>query len=366
MARSDKDNPAKEHALRYCVASGMLAYLEVDVFTSVELTAAPKKITDIDVLGIHMRQDGSLSRTLFDCKSAGGPAFARALWLSGLMNYVKANEGVILMGKPAERAHRLAARQLNINVFGAGGFDNYAIATNPEYKLLRSYAAVLENWLRVIDNSYRQPALAGIYAAIHEEVPLAVDPAKALRRLVSRVLTYRGEMNPAKPFHMAAFLELVVAVSFLLNRMVNDLRNIMDLDEDEKNFASVLRYYVWGGPEGLAALRKMRELMGGDDSEADQEVSLLAWPQLLQLVRGLLDAPTMIKNSTFALRELSFRPVAEIAEEADHRIGRLFAAPRARQFAKRIGSYTASIMRLPQEFANQAAEEIDLLVAEAG
>jgi len=162
MARSDKDNPAKEQALKFCVSSGIVPFLEVDVYTAVELTSAPKKITDIDVLGVGLREDGTLSRTIYDCKSTGGPPIARALWLSGLMRYTGAKDGVILMGKPVEKAHRLAARHLDVNIFGSGGFDNYAAATSSEYKLLNSYAANIENWHRFIDGAVKQNSIGEV------------------------------------------------------------------------------------------------------------------------------------------------------------------------------------------------------------
>lgn len=365
MARSDKDNGAKEHALRFCVASHMLTFLEVGVFTDIELSNAPKIITDIDVLGISMRYDGSVARTVFDCKSAGGPAFARALWLSGLMKYVGAQDGLILMGKPVERAHRLAARKLDINMFGSGAFDNYAGATNPEYKLLRSYAADIENWHRIADGTLKQPALGAIYSSVLQEVPLSKDPARSLRRLVSMILPHKGELNPAKPLHMAAFTELVVSFSFLFSMIVNDLRNVIDLDEDERQFSTILRYYIWGGAEGVANLRKMYQLLAAHETEVEQETALLAFPSLVQLTRSLLDSPTSVRNSTIALRELSLRQLADINEASDIRVGRLFLAPRSRQFAKRLGSYVATVLKLPQEFSHRMDEQIDLLVAEA-
>ena len=366
MARSDKDNPAKEQALKFCVSSGFMTFLEVDVFTAVELTSAVKKITDIDVLGIALRQDGTMSRTIYDCKSAGGPAIARALWLSGLMRYTGAQDGLILMGKPAERAHRLAARRLDVNVFGSGGFDNYAAATSAEYKLLRSYAANLENWHLFIDGASKQPAIADIMNVLQQEVPLSRDPARSLRRLISRSLPYKGDLNPNKPLHMATFIEIVTAMSLLFTMIVSDLRNIVDLDESEAEFTKVVRYYLWGGPEGVANLKKMYEILSAHDSSTEQETALIAWPQLVQLIRGLLESPTQLRNAVLALRELSLRQMADVDDVADVRLGRLFGAPRARQFAKRLGSYAVAALRLPHEFADRMGEQIDLLVAEAG
>lgn len=54
MARTDKDVGAKAQALRFCVSAGFIPYLEVDVLSGVELSASPKRLTDIDVLGVGL------------------------------------------------------------------------------------------------------------------------------------------------------------------------------------------------------------------------------------------------------------------------------------------------------------------------
>lgn len=362
MAKSDKDNPAKNSALKFCVASGMLSFTEVNVFTSVDLTSAPKIITDIDVLGIWLRQDGSISKSIFDCKSTGGPAIARALWLSGLLKLVGAEDGMLLMGKPAERAHRLAARQLGINVFGSGGFDNFASATNPEYAALRSYGGDLNNWHLLHDAAQKFSPGGEILHILHQEVPLTQDVARSFRRVISRILPLKGELNPAKSSHLAIFNEICVCMALMLTMMVGDLRNILDLNEDEKEFGQVVRYYLWGGPEGVANLRRLYELLRAHDSNTEQETALVAWPNLLQLLRGLLEAPTMLRSPALGLRELALRQLAKHDDIADRRTGQLFAEARSRQFAKRIALYSAAVLKLPTEFADRIAEQIDTLV----
>ncbi|GJE18081.1 hypothetical protein [Methylobacterium marchantiae] len=363
MARSDKDNGEKERALKFCITSGLIPFLEVDVRTGVDLSESPKLLTDIDVLGLLLREDGSVTRTIFDCKGTGGPAFARALWLSGLMKYAGADEGIILMGKPAERAHRLAARKLNVRIFGSGLFDDYAAASNAEYKIARSYAGSLENWHRLFDESAKEFCIKGILKAIQQEVPLTTDAPKSLRRLISRVLDHKGELNPKKQAHMAIFTEATLSVSILLSMMIGDIRNILDLSDEEREFTSILRYYVWGGQEGVSTLRRMYELLSTNDRKIEPETTLVAWPQMIQLLRGMLEAPTQVRNSSIALRELSLRYLGDRDNASDVRAGRLFAKPRARQFTKRIGVYATEIFKLPIEFSERMDKEIDELVA---
>lgn len=365
MARSDKDNPQKDRALKFCVSSGILTFLEIDVRTGIEFTPSSKLLTDIDVLGVDLHKNGSISKTIFDCKGTGGPPFARALWLSGLMSYVKADGGVMLMGRSAERSHRLAARQLGVRIFGAAPFDDYASAASSEYRTLTSYAGNIENWHRVVDACEKETYIKQIYQCIQQEVPISLDAPKALRRLISGVLPHKGEMNPKKPLHMAAFSELTLCISYLLGRMVGELRNIIDLSDGEKDFSTILRYYVWGGYENVESLKKMYEVLSSNDKDFKPETELVAWNHLVQIVRGLLEAPADIRNSTLALRELSLLYLADRSESADKRVARLFKEPRARQFAKRFGDYTANVLKLPKEFSDRMGAQIDDLVGEA-
>ncbi|MCG7352873.1 hypothetical protein M0638_21385 [Roseomonas sp. NAR14] len=365
MARTDKDVGAKAQALRFCVSAGFIPYLEVDVLSGVELSASPKRLTDIDVLGVGLRSDGTVGRTLFDCKSVGGPAFARALWLSGLLTFTGGDEGFMLMGKPVERAHRLAARKLKVRIFGADAFDGYASAASAEYKILKSYAGDIENWHRVRETALKNPAILEIFDGINYEVPLCADAPKAFRRLIASCRKNKGELNPAKPLHMATFAEIVLAVSILVAVMIGDLRNIIELADNEKEFSTALRYYVWGGHENIELLKRMHDLIAANGSPLEQESSLIAWPLFVQLVRGMLESPTQVRNACFPLRDISLRYLADTNEAADLRVGRLFLAPRARQFAKRVSSYVAAVLKLPNEFAERLGQDIDDLVMKA-
>ncbi|WP_147426029.1 hypothetical protein [Teichococcus wenyumeiae] len=365
MARTDKDVGAKSQALRFCVSSGLIPFLEVDVSSGVELSPSPKRLTDIDVLGLALRSDGTISRVLFDCKSTGGPPFARALWLSGLMAFTGGQEGFMLMGRPAERAHRLAARKLNVRIFGTDTFDSYATASSAEYKILRSYAGDIENWHRVYEGALKNPAILSIYKSVNAEIPLCSDAPKAFRRLVAQCREFKGELNPVKPLHMAAFTEIVLSISLLMNMMSADLRNIVDLEEAERDFAATLRYYLWGGHENITTLKKIHDLISATGDEVEQESALVAWPNFVQLTRVLLDSPTQIRHACFTLRELSLRYLADADKAADIRLGRQLLAPRARQFAKRIGAYTAAALKLPHDFTQELDKQIDSLVTMA-
>jgi hypothetical protein len=161
---------------------------------------------------------------------------------------------------------------------------------------------------------------------------------------------------------MALFTEAVLATSMLLATMISQLRNIVELSDDHSEFTSVLRYYLWGGRDGYTMLQRMNELSGRAAELADFENKVVAWPHLVQLTRGLLEAPTSVRACCLPLRELSLRFVADMVPASDARLGGLFAHPRARQFAHRIAAYLTDATRLPQDFPKRLGSEIDELV----
>jgi hypothetical protein len=369
MARGDFDTEHKADALRYCVVLGAVPYLDVDVASAIDLTSDEKKLTDIDVLGVQLQEDGSTRRLLSDCKgekplskgSGGVSPISRSFWLAGLMTYVHAHEGFVILRRRAEKAHRLSAQTLNVRLFDKPSFSAYAAATNPEFHLVSSYAANTDAWYRLMEGvTASGDRHRGLWRQLSSEVPLARDSPRRFRRILAVVREHRGELDPSKPLHMALFTEAVLAASLLLSTMISQLRNIVELSDDHSEFSSVLRYYLWGGRDGYTMLQRMNELSGRAAELADFENKVVAWPHLVP--RGLLEAPTSVRACCMPLRELSLRFVADIMPAADARLGGLFAHPRARQFANRVAAYLTEATRLPQDFPKRLSDEIDGLV----
>jgi len=362
MSKGDKDNPQKAQALRFCVASGLLPYLEVKVGSAVDVTATERLITDLDVLGLQLEQSGALQRTIFDCKSNGPSPINRAFWLAGLMRYVDASQGVVILGKPAEKAHRLTARTLNVHVFDTQTFGDYAAATDPSFAIVSTYSSELSAWhdLRAqVETSHA--SIRAVYAYLTSEIPLTRDPARRLRRLLSLVREHRGEFDPSRPLHIAVVAEIALAVALLMVPIMGNLRHIVDLSDGAEEFGEVLRYYIWGGREGVATVQRMQELRGEGISLGDFETGLLAWPQLMQLTRLLLEAPTSVRDTCAPLRELVFRQTEAVDNKKDDHLTALLAGRRTRQFANRIINYTVLATKLPREFADKLSSDLDHL-----
>lgn len=359
MAREDKDAAQKSMALRFLVSAGAIPWLEVPVSSAVDLSAQEKLLTDIDVLGLHCSSDGTIRRTLIDCKTKKMPPMERAFWLAGVMAYLRSDEGFVILSRRAEKAHRLTAKVIGVRLFESQSFIDYATAAAPSFSRLSSYACDAEAWFRFREQAPQAAQVLQLLKRTSAEVPLANDIARRLRRLVAAIREARGELDPAKDAHMAIFAETVLAMSILLVPLVGELRNLYDLSEDREELSSVLRFYVWGGRDGVAMFQRMAD--GDKRTLEDAEAAVLAWPQFIELIRGLLDEPTAVHHCCMPLRELALRYVADKSLDSDVRLGRLLLQPRARQFSRRIANYVVAVGKMPQDFARRLDHDIDAL-----
>ncbi len=102
--------------MQFCLARGMLPFLEVLVPSASELTEQSEVLTDLDVVGVEFIYDLELRRVLYDCKSGKMSPINRAFWASGVARYTNCNEAVVLLKSPAVYNHRISALKMG------GGF----------------------------------------------------------------------------------------------------------------------------------------------------------------------------------------------------------------------------------------------------
>ena len=125
MGKLDKDIHQKESAIRFCVLTGSLPFLEVNVENRRELSDSATIITDIDVLGVSIDASGTNRRIIFDCKTLGKTSpINRAFWAAGLMKYALCDEAFVILRKKASEAHRLSAKDINVHLYNENQFSN--------------------------------------------------------------------------------------------------------------------------------------------------------------------------------------------------------------------------------------------------
>ncbi len=113
----NKDAVQKQKAIRFCVANGVVPYLEVVVRYVGEVADIEADISDVDVLGIRPSSIQGGTKTIFDCKTLNKvSAISRAMWAAGLMRLIEADEAYVILNKAAPEGHRLASNEIGVRL----------------------------------------------------------------------------------------------------------------------------------------------------------------------------------------------------------------------------------------------------------
>jgi hypothetical protein len=353
MPSLDKDIYQKEAAIRFCLINGLIPFLEVNVSNFRELSETSTVITDIDVLGARVDSTGRPTRVVFDCKTLGKTSpINRAFWAAGLMQFTKCNEAFIILRKKSSQAHRLSAKQVGVHLFDEQQFRNYSESCSLLFGQDYCYSSDIQNWSKLIEASTGNQALSQFVSFISSDLPLEADAVKGLRRFVAALQKVKGELNPDNVKHRSIFYFSLTVFSFLMSQIVHDLRNIVDFDADKISFEKILKYYIWGGRDSFILRDKLTKMfVNNKTDEASSEPELRAWPEFLELVRSLLDAPDDVLSCAFPLREIGFSYLAENAEHKEQHLTTLVSGNRRiRQYSMAQCKYLVAAFKLPKEF----------------
>lgn len=362
MAKTDKDIHQKELALRFCVLSGYLPFLEVNVENLRELSDVSTTITDVDALGILIDASGSRRMTIFDCKTSKSSPINRAFWASGLMSFIESDQAFVILRRKAPEAQRLSAKKLNVHLFDENQFTHYAEAYSLNFKEDYSYCTHIENWLSLSEIYKNYPAFEKFGEFLDSEVPIENDPARGVKRLFAALKKGRGEFNPAKVQHQAIFQHVLMSFCYLLSMIVHDLKSVIDYDSDKETFEKILKYYIWNGRESYLTRQRLKEMFSHNNQSIDSELEFSNWSEFVELVRKLLDAPAEVFKASLFARELSLRTATNQDEEKDKYLAKILSSSsRIRQFLFSQARYLQRAQKLPTEFIDRLNQQFDEL-----
>lgn len=366
MATTDKDVYQKAKAIRFCIATGLVPFYEVNVSNVRELADTPELLTDIDVLGIGFDRSG-VSRTIFDCKTNSKTSpINRAFWAAGLMAYIRASEAYVILKKAASEGHKLSARSLQVRLFDEPLFESHATALTLGYHETDQYAVDIGGWHKLHEVLRMNPQIAKLGDHLRHFVPVETDFAKTLRGIVAHVKQVRGELDPARQDHMAIFTYSVFALSLSIGPIIRDFFDVFDPKQSKETFERFLRAYVWGGRESYQLRRKLRELMAAQNEHIAPETELSAWDEFVEMARAFLDAPDELHNCCNPMIGMALRYVGTPKEAADLILGRNFLKTnRIRQFCFRLSTYLVAASGLPKEFDVRLRADINSVVEKA-
>jgi hypothetical protein len=353
----NKDAHQKTKVIRYCVANGLVPFLEVAVLYEGDTGPAPSEITDVDVLGIRPADSAPLRRISFDCKTQRMSPINRALWAKGLADFIAAQETFVILTRPAPESHRLASDAIGVRLFSETIFDTYAFASSPDYGVSNSYIEKPEAWSTLSTVGSKYPAMNGHMRHLRSVGPLITGPTQALRSLVASTRKIDGELDPTKPEHRAVFLLTCMQLLLVCSELVRVFHNIFDPTLRKEEFEQTLRYYIWGGRENYEIRQRLKDAVSKERGEPPA-FDLPGWSTFLEVFRALLDAPTLVGSCCLPLQDLAFRELVYPQNDLDDRLRtRLQRNNRIKQFIALAANCVLAASRLPREFrstTNQA------------
>lgn len=355
-----KDAAQKQKAVRYCVAQGYVPYMECLVRYAADTADKPADITDVDVLGLRPAAEQDARSLIFDCKTlAKTSAVGRALWAAGLLKLVDADEAFVILAKAAPEGHRLAARRIGVHLFAEKLFDEYGLASSPEYCEGLTYLDNLKAWDAVWELRNQSPRLAPLIEYLSGDAAFERNHAAGFRSLLGRLKTAEGEFDVSKPVHRALYGMVVCQAIVFLSGVVRDFNAIFESAMQLEQFQLSLRNFIWGGRESYELRRRLHQSLQAGRQEEGGEFHLPGWERFLEVVRSLLDAPFLAGVAALPVKDIAFRELSGPMASADRRIkAELLDNPRARQYALLINRYLGSLSRLLKDCSDNFAERI--------
>jgi regulator of extracellular matrix RemA (YlzA/DUF370 family) len=360
-----KDTAQKFKVIRYCVATGLVPFLEALVVYSADTGPTPSEITDVDVLGVRPADSAPLKRIIFDCKTLKTSAINRALWARGLASFILADEAFVILSKSVPEAHRLAGSQIGVRLFSEEIFDAYAQSANPSYSVPNSYIERPAAWETLYDIGSRYPALKKHLNLLQSSGPQITDPAYGIRSLVASLKKIEGEIDPEKPEHRAVFLLTCMQLLLFFSELVRIFHNVFDPATKREQFELTLRYYIWGGRENYDIRQRLKEAAAVSRGADPGVFELPGWDTFVEVFRSLLDAPTLVGSTCLPTQDLAFREISVIDQSLDKRLAtRLSGNSRVRQFIGLAAQYVISASRLPRDFRARLNQTLAELASE--
>lgn len=349
MGTFDKDRRQKELAVRYCLATCQIPFLEVVVKSATDLSDSVEVLTDLDVLGVQQVGDGDLRRTLFDCKTGSKlSAINRAFWAAGVKRYTNCDDAIVLLKNRPVHNHRMSALEMRVDLHDEQSFLDFAASFDPVFPTDDWYLSSIDRWELVADAYATNDWSRGLYDLSRNTVPLASVPWAVFRKIIADLKGFRGEFDPGKPKHVSIYLDVLSSCMVLWSVLGRDVRRFYQPAMIKAEFEKVLRYYLWGGRESYGIRQKIYDLGPGNGSE--NSVELPKWGMLVQFSGLVIASPQQLLSSAVIAKELSVRCLSGKIEAPESNLTSQFSANnRAKQFISGLNDYLIQAAQLPKD-----------------
>jgi hypothetical protein len=349
MGKYDKDRYQKEMALRYCLAQGILPFLEVVVPSLTDLTESQEVLTDLDVLGLEFVADGDFHRLLFDCKTTNKMSpINRAFWAAGVLKFTNANEAFVILKNRAVFNHRLSALSVGVDLHDDSSFEDLGNSRAIGFNGDHFYQSSIDRWNLLYDAWSKNSWSISVFDVCHNVAPVTLQYARCFRKVISELRSVRGEFSPTKLDHVAILLDCLASIFVVWSGMARDIRRFYDPRMKKEDFERTLRYYVWGGKEQYSIRSELRQKVTGVTDAND----FPAWNSLVKLAGIVVSGPNEVFGCARFSRELALRLLDGSDSSKDLiLLADLKANKRIRQFILGMGDYLIEACGLPKDFS---------------
>ncbi|MGH7333786.1 MAG: hypothetical protein ACREKS_13805 [Candidatus Rokuibacteriota bacterium] len=361
-------------------------------------------ITDIDVLASVPDEFVGFRSVLIDCKTRRGESpISRALWLKGLMERLRVEQGICLLRAPRiESDHRYTAAQLGVTLVSEAEFPAYAAATEYPFDAPEAALIELERWDTFFAIGKHFPRLERAIRFSRSDFWMSENEAEACSRTIVVASAIRMELDPQRPEHLAVVADLTALFLHALARVVVRIFAAYLQPKERGELSQALLFLLYGGRATYEKLNRIRRLVVGSQAKTEQPVpaapshqptldllsggaderpmgapdvahsgegagsttsghlgpnlSLPEWDRFVQLVRQMLDAPLEVSRAPLLLREIAWGALSHGPGEREgvtsfaRRLAE--ASPQGARFAVLGLDYLYRAARLPREFGH--------------
>jgi len=348
-----KDRDQKGKALKFCLAHRWFPQLELEVAASSTIASKVSNITDLDVFASIPDQFVGYRSAVFDCKTkAKESAVNRALWLTGVMGRMGADQGFCILkkGGSIDMDHRLMAGKRGVILLSEDEFDLYAKVVNGPASTTASHTGQIDSWDKFnnISSQFYKLRSGVIYA--RATYWMIEDTTEACRKTLAMLRSLSTELDPVQASHRALFMDLCALFSRSVALIVNQIFKAYLHPASSSDLSEALLTMLYGGRDAYQHRNELYKIIKARDDEASlQNLSLPEWDKFLHLFRQLLDAPAAVQNIPLILREIGF---AILNGSSDFAFAKLLCieSPQAAKFGLFITDYLVKAARLPSEF----------------
>lgn len=347
-----KDAQLKESLFKHFWKQRCFSQPEIDIYCTEGVSGNKKLITDIDVYALRQVPQFGFERILCDCKTLKGQSpINRALWLSGVVRFLDASSGCVLLDLPSiEPDHKLAASSQNITLLNRKDFGVYDKSVNfPEGSGDVQYGLAEVTQLKTIGKRF--PRLEPLSNYLYRDAWREPFFGDLIRHTIAHIRSVASELDPSKTDHIALLCDACAIFSIGIAECCGTLFN-QYLHPSEKSLLSdSLKVLIWGGKDQYELSKSLREKLlaaRGVTGSGIEELELPEWNYFLQVVRNILERPGDAFKLPWLLRHLGFDILRSKLPLVEATVEDLLAV----KYAMMVAEYICRASGAPREFQN--------------